>query len=159
MVRFSPFVALLSSLPLFLQVSAVPLTARDQSTSAPLLRKATQQDIDHARELIRDTLAGLAVPNEARHQPTLEVRAAAALVAEADAAANTTPYFAKRATSYWMEGLEHKGSFPRAWGGNSAYRVFRNVKDYGAAGDGVTVSLNTGLSTLTVSQLLLTNSG
>ncbi|KAH7081450.1 pectin lyase fold/virulence factor [Paraphoma chrysanthemicola] len=138
MVRFSPFVALLSSLSLFLQISAVPLLSRDQSVSAPLVRKASQQDIEHARELIRDTLISLSVPSEARSQSSLELRAAAALVAEAEAAATSTPFVAKRANPYWMENIEHKGSFPRAWGGNSAYRVFRNVKDYGAVGDGVT---------------------
>ncbi|KAI9867747.1 MAG: hypothetical protein M1823_009108, partial [Watsoniomyces obsoletus] len=98
----------------------------------------SQQDIEHARELIRDTLISLSVPSEARSQSSLELRAAAALVAEAEAAATSTPFVAKRANPYWMENIEHKGSFPRAWGGNSAYRVFRNVKDYGAVGDGVT---------------------
>ncbi|KIY50878.1 glycoside hydrolase family 55 protein [Fistulina hepatica ATCC 64428] len=37
---------------------------------------------------------------------------------------------------FWMESITHQGSAP--YSGNSSYAVFRNVKDYGAAGDGVT---------------------
>jgi hypothetical protein len=57
-----------------------------------------------------------------------------------DAAINAH-LLAPRATSYWMENIAHNGSFPEAWGGASDYKVFRNVKDYGAVGDGVAVSL------------------
>jgi polygalacturonase len=87
------------------------------------------------------------------------VAAAAAIVAEADAAANGTflkPFvipekyakyvgpgistagkLKKRATSFWMEDITHQGSFP--FGSNNAnYQVFRNVRDYGAVGDGLT---------------------
>ena len=35
-------------------------------------------------------------------------------------------------SSYWMETIERKGT---VWG-NDNYKIFRNVKDYGAKGDG-----------------------
>ncbi|CAK7236239.1 hypothetical protein SBRCBS47491_009570 [Sporothrix bragantina] len=38
--------------------------------------------------------------------------------------------------TYWMQGLARKGTVP--WGNNASYVVFRNVRDYGAVGDGVT---------------------
>lgn len=46
----------------------------------------------------------------------------------------------KRSTtsSYWLANKENLGSWP--YGGDSGFQVFRSVKDYGAAGDGVTVS-------------------
>jgi hypothetical protein len=56
-------------------------------------------------------------------------------------AANNARILAPRATAYWMETIAHNGTFPESWGGSSDYKVFRNVKDYGAVGDGVTVSL------------------
>jgi hypothetical protein len=70
---------------------------------------------------------------------TPEIVQAAALVAEADAVANPGNV-TKRAVSgsYWMEHLVRKGTVP--WGDDPNYRVFRNVVDYGAIGDGVTVS-------------------
>ncbi|KAI0452791.1 pectate lyase superfamily protein-domain-containing protein [Xylaria acuta] len=37
---------------------------------------------------------------------------------------------------WWLGRLDHTGSMP--FGGNSSYRVWRNVQDYGAAGDGIT---------------------
>ncbi|RAL65105.1 hypothetical protein DID88_001211 [Monilinia fructigena] len=40
-----------------------------------------------------------------------------------------------RATPYWYEQISHQGK--SAWG-PSGYSVYRNVKDYGAKGDGVT---------------------
>ena len=140
MVRFEPLVTLLASLPLFSSASAIPLAAQDSRASAPLLQKASQHEIEHARRVVRDALSGLSEPNEVRSEPSLEIRAAAALVAEADAAVNSSPFLAKRATPYWMETVAHRGSFPEAWGGSSDYQVFRNVKDFGAKGDGVTVS-------------------
>lgn len=74
---------------------------------------------------------------------TPEIVQAAALVAEADAVANpgnVNSNVTKRAVSgsYWMEHLARKGTVP--WGDDPNYRVFRNVVDYGAVGDGVTVS-------------------
>jgi hypothetical protein len=70
---------------------------------------------------------------------TDEIAAAAALVAEADAAQNgepPSPALLKRTTStYWMDNLQHLGTSP--WGKNSTYKVYRNVvSDYGAKGDG-----------------------
>lgn len=37
---------------------------------------------------------------------------------------------------YWMESIKHQGVAP--FNGDSSYKVFRNVKDFGAKGDGVT---------------------
>jgi hypothetical protein len=75
---------------------------------------------------------------------TDEIAAAAALVAEADAAAdNTGPpasLLKRGSSSYWMDNLKHLGTSP--WGKNSSYKVYRNVvTDYGAVGDGKTVRL------------------
>jgi hypothetical protein len=70
---------------------------------------------------------------------TPEIVQAAALVAEADSMENPRKV-TKRAVSgsYWMEHLDRKGTVP--WGDDPNYSVFRNVVDYGAVGDGVTVS-------------------
>jgi hypothetical protein len=75
-----------------------------------------------------------------------ELAAAAALVAEADAAGITglgaTANITRRATvapragSFWMAGLARKGTVP--WGNDPSYKIFRNVMDYGATGDGKT---------------------
>ena len=72
---------------------------------------------------------------------TDDLAAAAALVAEADAVGKTGNLtrraITKRATgSYWMGSIDHKGTVP--WGNDASYKVFRNVRDYGAVGDGVT---------------------
>ncbi|KAF3930376.1 hypothetical protein AA313_de0203128 [Arthrobotrys entomopaga] len=64
------------------------------------------------------------------------VRLAATIVAEYEA--RKTPVHKikeKRAASFWMEGVTHGAV---ALGGSSGYSVFRNVKDYGAVGDGKT---------------------
>jgi glucan 1,3-beta-glucosidase len=37
---------------------------------------------------------------------------------------------------FWMEKIKHQGVAP--YNGDASYKVFRNVKDYGAKGDGVT---------------------
>lgn len=37
---------------------------------------------------------------------------------------------------FWMQNIRHQGI--AAFNGNSGYQVFRNVKDFGAKGDGVT---------------------
>ncbi|KAH8901101.1 pectin lyase-like protein [Thozetella sp. PMI_491] len=73
-------------------------------------------------------------------QITPEIAAAAALVAEADAAAssgNVSAAIAERAggVPFWMESIPRMGSSP--WGTDSSYKIFRNVKDYGAKGDGL----------------------
>lgn len=74
-------------------------------------------------------------------QITDEIADAAALVAEADAAetaGNVTRRVVAASGTYWMESLSRQGAVP--WGDDTSYKVFRNVLDYGAVGDGVTVS-------------------
>ncbi|KAK3296411.1 pectate lyase superfamily protein-domain-containing protein [Chaetomium fimeti] len=66
------------------------------------------------------------------------VTAAAAVVAQSLSSGNktTTAIFDKRqASSYWMANMVQNGVSPFA---PSGYRVWRNVKDFGAVGDGVT---------------------
>lgn len=76
---------------------------------------------------------------------TDEIAAAAALVAEDDARQNRhnvtqkvwkAAAAASQSGSYWMEHIARKGSVP--WGDDPSYKVYRNVVDYGAVGDGVT---------------------
>ena len=82
---------------------------------------------------------------------TDEIAAAAALVSEADAAAaggsagnSSTAHSHRRQAgaagsgTYWMEHLTRMGTVP--FGDDPSYKVFRNVLDYGAKGDGTTVS-------------------
>ena len=116
-------------------------------------------------------LAGSSLPD---HEPapllldiTSEIAAAAALVAEADAAngdvtfdnstgmpdgiilPDGTQYETERtrlskrqsAGPYWMQGIARRGTHPTAWGGSAGYQVFRNVKDFGATGSGTVVSI------------------
>ncbi len=72
------------------------------------------------------------------------IRNAAALVAEANAHAvvlnrSSVPLEKRGGSSWWMADIKHNGWWP--WGKNADdYKVFRNVKEYGAMGDGVTVS-------------------
>ena len=42
------------------------------------------------------------------------------------------------ATPYWMDGIAHNGI--ASFNPDKSYTVFRNVKDYGAVGDGGTSS-------------------
>jgi hypothetical protein len=87
-----------------------------------------------------------ATANQGSPPPLLQINDtvadAAALVAEADAVASTGRNMTRRAVAssgtYWMGSLSRKGSVP--WGNDPKYNVFRNVLDYGAVGDGVTVS-------------------
>lgn len=78
---------------------------------------------------------------------TDEIAWAAALVAEADAVApegvNLTSPASSNITrrapvrgTYWMETIDRRGTVP--WGDDPTYKVFRNVLDYGATGNGVT---------------------
>lgn len=41
-------------------------------------------------------------------------------------------------SQYWLDAIKHQGLAPYAVGGSDSYKVYRNVKDYGAKGDGVT---------------------
>lgn len=72
---------------------------------------------------------------------TDEIADAAALVAEADAistAGNPTRRAGAAAGGFWMQAIARKGTVP--WGDDPAYKVYRSVHDYGAVGDGITVS-------------------
>ncbi|APA15899.1 hypothetical protein sscle_15g106690 [Sclerotinia sclerotiorum 1980 UF-70] len=42
------------------------------------------------------------------------------------------------ASSYWLEEISHQGIAPFHYSNDTSYQVFRNVKDFGAKGDGVT---------------------
>lgn len=81
---------------------------------------------------------------------TDEMRKAAALVAEADAWADTKNgtllrHKKRAAGSFWLGNLYHGGRWP--FGDNpSDFTVFRDVTKYGAKGDGVTVSSSPSLS-------------
>ena len=71
-------------------------------------------------------------------QVTEEIARAAALVAEADAPPPSpgSQNFTRRAAGdpFWMERITRRGTVP--WGDDPNYKVFRNVRDYGAKGDG-----------------------
>jgi len=70
---------------------------------------------------------------------TDEIARAAALVAEADAAAQAGNLTKRQSSgTFWMGGIARQGTVP--WGGDNSYAVFRNVRSFGAVGDGVTVS-------------------
>lgn len=65
---------------------------------------------------------------------------------EAAALANVTknsqnvgnsPFSKRDGGSWWMETISHEGIVPFGGSGSSGYKVFRNVKSYGAVGDGV----------------------
>lgn len=66
---------------------------------------------------------------------------AAALIAETSAVSgigNMTKRAVAATGTYWMGSIARQGTVP--WGNDPAYKVFRNVIDYGAVGDGITVS-------------------
>lgn len=41
-------------------------------------------------------------------------------------------------SQHWLDAIKHQGLAPYAVGGSDTYKVYRNVKDYGAKGDGET---------------------
>lgn len=66
---------------------------------------------------------------------------AAALIAETSAVSgigNMTKRAVAATGTYWMGSITRQGTVP--WGNDPAYKIFRNVIDYGAVGDGITVS-------------------
>ncbi|KAF4948483.1 hypothetical protein FSARC_13720 [Fusarium sarcochroum] len=66
---------------------------------------------------------------------SIEVEVAAPVADPAPYAAPETPdATAAAAGSWWLASIERQGAV--AYGGSEAYKVFRNVKDYGAKGDG-----------------------
>ncbi|GFF73175.1 glucan 1,3-beta-glucosidase [Aspergillus lentulus] len=68
---------------------------------------------------------------------TTEIANAAALIAEIQAlnTANASRTVLTKRSSFWMENISRKGTVP--WGNIDGFQVFRNVKDFGAVGDGV----------------------
>ncbi|KAM6513794.1 hypothetical protein FALCPG4_015007 [Fusarium falciforme] len=64
---------------------------------------------------------------------------AAAIVSEADAVefarGPTERAVVSRGNSFWMEKLKRKGTVP--WADDPDYKVFRNVRDFGAVGNGL----------------------
>jgi glucan 1,3-beta-glucosidase len=53
-----------------------------------------------------------------------------------DAEASCTPLSPTNPGTFWYESIEHNGVAPFI--NNDGYTVFRNVKDFGAKGDGTT---------------------
>ncbi|KAL4754843.1 hypothetical protein BDW72DRAFT_200512 [Aspergillus terricola var. indicus] len=128
----------------------------------PLLVDATEASIDEARIVVHDAIARMTRLNKARldnpirdsyrsrpgtnitpggdeYPPLLEITKevahAAALVAEADMAAelaNGTSTLAQQAAgTFWMQDIRRQGTVP--WGNDPTYKVFRNVvTDYHA---------------------------
>ncbi|KAH9206003.1 hypothetical protein DL95DRAFT_416922 [Leptodontidium sp. 2 PMI_412] len=105
-----------------------------------------QSAVERAREIIDAALVDWALQPRC-YEVTEDIAAAAALVAEIDAAAGfrngtVLPPLKKRAgEAFWMETISRSGTQP--YGGDGSYKVFRNVKtDFGAKGDGMTDDTN-----------------
>lgn len=49
---------------------------------------------------------------------------------------NFEPPQALPSAPFWLESITHQGN--AAFHRNASYQVFRNVRDYGAVGDGIT---------------------
>lgn len=61
---------------------------------------------------------------------------------------STQPFYSNGSCSYWLEDIAHQGIAP--FQNDTSYQVFRNVKDFGARGDGVTddtAAINLAIST------------
>lgn len=53
-------------------------------------------------------------------------------------APGTTTIESRQASSYWLASIARQGVV--AYGASPSYKVFRNVKDYGAKGDGMSTT-------------------
>ncbi|KAI0191651.1 glycoside hydrolase family 55 protein [Astrocystis sublimbata] len=117
-----------------------PVLKRTSDPSiTPLLKRASTQALEKARKVVRDAIAESSKRNKARLANPRVTTEAAALVAEADAvtkAGNVTKRAVAASGTFWMGSIARKGTVP--WGDDPDYKVFRNVLDYGAVGDGVT---------------------
>ncbi|KAI8248970.1 Glucan 1,3-beta-glucosidase [Colletotrichum sp. SAR 10_77] len=58
--------------------------------------------------------------------------------AEAGASAAAGSLGKRALSTFWMEDISHTGKVPFGGSANDGYMVFRNIKDYGAKGDGKT---------------------
>jgi glucan 1,3-beta-glucosidase len=69
---------------------------------------------------------------------TLSVLATLLAFVVSGAIAQTCPTTGTAAASspFWMQNIAHQGKMP--YNGDANFKVFRNVKDFGARGDGVT---------------------
>ncbi|KAF2673840.1 pectin lyase-like protein [Microthyrium microscopicum] len=73
---------------------------------------------------------------------TGEIAEAAALLAELEShetlnsSVIKTQYAKRQISRFWLEDMQHLGTLP--YGNDKNYRTFRNVRDFGAKGDGIT---------------------
>ncbi|KAF2734031.1 exo-beta-1,3-glucanase-like protein [Polyplosphaeria fusca] len=125
-----------STLLLLLQGGVVALSARYQQNH----EEQSSSLIDTASMATFTTKASdppASAPTDAQFVTIVETRV------ETRHAPSATSYPVSLASSscapYWMEQIKHQGIAPFNLGSsNGSYQVFRNVKDYGAKGDGVT---------------------
>ncbi|EEA23742.1 hypothetical protein TMatcc_006817 [Talaromyces marneffei ATCC 18224] len=76
-----------------------------------------------------------AFPHHSHKNPTPSPSASSSVAVSIPSAAPLIAAGAAATPSYWLADITHQGNAPFA---ASGYTVFRNVRDYGAAGDGVT---------------------